>query len=308
MLPNHDGDDNTVFGVLHATTVTGIHEDAMHMAPAILPEYEAELMRAKRLRVNGRPTQSSYLIDESWGELLGERILNAVHQKPWGANAYWLLQIRGVKDGRRRGGHTQPSELSRALLAKVNKHQAHVFLDVAIELHPPQGWGVVAKRATLEAMLCDLLGINEDDYHGGSEQIDVWAGVDELAGVRVTFPTPVGAADISYVQVYTSDKAALYNAALEEKIPTVPALPIIRMANADTPLPMPAAIYTQLHSCQQNAQPIILRIEARVPEHLSDFVFDDTVGPQDIRPFVTICGVSYLWCVDHRNCCDGHVR
>ncbi|KAJ7805246.1 hypothetical protein B0H14DRAFT_2611508 [Mycena olivaceomarginata] len=133
------------------------------------------------------------------------------------------------------------------------------------------------------------------------------------AGGRWTFAEPVTQRKISYIQVYTSDKAALYNAGQRQKIPMLAGTRALRLLHADEQIELVREIYNSLIENHNKFTPVVMRIEARVPFNKADtfgmwhgigtlswYSKSDTYGVGAWRePWG--CGCSSAWRPPHPN-------
>jgi hypothetical protein len=240
------------------------------------------------------------MIPVSIGKDLADAVINKVHGEDWGRNAYWFLQVRGQKDDNRHQQSTDSiSEVLNKILRYVNTRRAYVFVDVGIEIHGPEGFSVLPRRHGHTQLLEKVLGIDPEDVNYKEKEVDPWSGVEEIAGARWNLHHPLTENEISYVQLYTSDKAPFYNASIpKKKMPEVGAIAALKMKDVDANLNFIQNLYANLLGGWKASMPVVTRLEARVPFRHAAQVFDDTkLVPTMYQGLVNIVANQYTWCV-----------
>jgi hypothetical protein len=226
--------------------------------------------------------------------------MQKVHSEDWGREAYWLLQIRGQKDNNRHEEDTDSIQgVLEDILVHVQTRGAYTFVDVGVEIHGPEGYAVLPQRNEHTRFLTDVLGINPEDINYKMKQVDPWSGVEEIVGARWNFSEdPLTNNRISYAQLYTSDKTPLYNASMQQKVPVVGGIAVLKMKDANVNLVFLQGLYANLTGGWRASMPVVTRLEARVPLRHAVHVFDDAkLDPRMYRGLVTIVANRLTWCV-----------
>ncbi|KAJ7036992.1 hypothetical protein C8F04DRAFT_1257535 [Mycena alexandri] len=277
MLPQLQGDDDALEKAqdyIYSSATKWIKEWAPEMAPGRLPGRGDEERRERGFGHSGRATASRKVLSAQNAKDLAADIIWALEREAWGQHAYWLLQIHGAKDGTRHPVDVSSiSSVIDDLLEHVDRDDCYIFVDVAIEIHAENpAFGVLPLRAGHPKLLTDILGIPEE--HTGTTQLDVWGGISMVAGARWNFAdNPVTPNQISYMQLYVTDKAALYNASLKNRMPVLTTMAPLKLTDPNQEIPFMQKVYSTLHSAATNGMPIATRLEVRVPISRATRVF-----------------------------------
>ncbi|KAJ6487532.1 hypothetical protein DFH09DRAFT_1105856 [Mycena vulgaris] len=259
--------DLAVSTALYGFLVKAIKYYEPERAAGLAPNYESEKKRAQGFVGSARQSKSTKLVSAEHGSSVANYVMNKLRDLEWGRGAYFLLQIRGVKDITRvRSNDTVRTQILQ-LLVNVASEDAYVWVDVGLEVHPPPGFGVLPRRDSHQELVELLLHITPEQWaQCKSPSLDVWAGISSVAGGRWSFAAnPVTAARISYIQLYTTDKAALYNASTRSKVPTLAGMQVLKLTDAEDRISQVTEVYRVLLEWHRAKTPIVLRLEARVP-------------------------------------------
>ncbi|KAJ7303155.1 hypothetical protein DFH08DRAFT_986623 [Mycena albidolilacea] len=300
MLPDlKDTEPELVQKIVYESVYAAIEATTPEMVPGQVPRYEDEVGRQAGFGSGrGRHSQSRKIIPSRDGAEVGRRVAELILAQPWGSSAYWLLQIRGVKDETRHpASEDRVADKLHQLLRDVRSSGAHTYVDVAIEIHPPDGWGVLLLRNGHEELLRRVVGIPEDKVPLESKRLDVWSGVASTAGAHWDWADdPKSPSRISYAQLYVSDKALLYNAGLEGRMPVLNATHPLKMVTADQELTFLCGVYKNLHGGLQNLVPVATRFEVRVPKHYATTVFNGAcLNLANFDNTVTVAKLTTIW-------------
>ncbi|KAF8194896.1 hypothetical protein K438DRAFT_1761175 [Mycena galopus ATCC 62051] len=278
--------DLVVRSALYGFLVKAIKHYEPERAAGLAPDYESEINRAKGFHRSSKQSKSTKLISAVHGAHVANYVMTKLRDLEWGRGAYFLLQIRGVKDLTR---DLPNNDLARRqiqrLLANVAQQDAFIWVDVGLEIHPPPNCGILPCRDSHQELMELLLGITPEE----------WARV---AGGRWSFAAnPVTAAGISYIQVHTTDKAALYNASTRSKVPTLAGMQVLKLNDAEGQIPLVEDVYGTLHKWRAAKTAVVLRVEARVPLRNVGRVFP-ILGDIDLgalRSYVFVVDAETIW-------------
>ncbi|KIY60582.1 hypothetical protein CYLTODRAFT_460670 [Cylindrobasidium torrendii FP15055 ss-10] len=304
-----------MYAITRRSVVEAAGADAINTWPLDL---SSEDLRARRFHENNRPTESTRLIARDFTEPLCEALMERLHATAWGRNAYFFLQMRGMKDVTT---HRQNRELLVAhcnnLLKDVRKQDTYIVVDVAIEAHSTdEGYSIMPlsgkdggrnhHTTLLEAVLAD--DIDPALLESGTKHINHWAGVEAIAGMDVSYKDGITDNEITKIQIYPTDKSATYNASTQgpQKGAHVAGIEFLTMKGPD-PAPKAAeAIFRVLAKNgvderdereEQRAVPSCLRVEVRVPYHRAADVFRENLEVNDITEQIVILLSTDVWYV-----------
>ncbi|KIY62209.1 hypothetical protein CYLTODRAFT_459179 [Cylindrobasidium torrendii FP15055 ss-10] len=304
-----------MYTITRRSVVEAAGADGMNTWPLDL---SSEDLRARKFHESNRPTESTRVIARDYTEPLCEALMERLHATAWGKNAYFFLQMRGMKDVTR---HSQSRELMvahcNALLEDVRKQDTYIVVDVAIETHSADaGYSIMPlsgkeggrnhHTTLLEAVLAG--DIDPDLLESGTKHINHWAGVEAIAGMDVSYTDGITDNEITKIQIYPTDKSATYNASTAgpQKSAHVTGREFLTMKNPD-PAPKAAeAIFRVLAKNgvdersereEERAVPSCLRIELRVPYHRAADVFRENLEVNDIAEQIVVLLSTDVWYV-----------
>ncbi|KAJ3979053.1 hypothetical protein F5890DRAFT_1478843 [Lentinula detonsa] len=104
------------------------------------PTYQAELDRSKQFQNFGYQTESRKCIPAAAGTVFANRVMSLIRAQDWGQSAYWFIQIRGSKDATRHLDRNFTEANIDSILTNIDRDGNIIFLDMAIEVHLPNGW------------------------------------------------------------------------------------------------------------------------------------------------------------------------
>lgn len=300
-----------IHSAIYAANLTAAKECLPDVVKQWSPDYTTELSRTGFWRPSStRRTQSTHSIRggdidylteaQSDGVLFGTRVMEIIRTYDWGQHAYWFLQIRGAKDlTRHTGGAANTEEWIQTLLTFVHEPFCAIYLDMAVELHLPEGYSSLIQRgdATVEGLAKTLFNIPEEAFENVVVEPDVWAGVQKSAGFRVNFTdSPVTIYRISYLQAYTTDKFQTYNVSSfsSKSMKLYPQTAFKMKKPDDIPVSYPL-VYGALLTNLGAKTPGAVRVEVRVPRSQANAVFALGMEPRDFQMYVHIVKNEELW-------------
>ncbi|KAJ7912811.1 hypothetical protein B0H13DRAFT_2659865 [Mycena leptocephala] len=311
MLPNFEQSgitQNAAFNGIYAMAYNTVVEQEPDLVAGWCPSYFAEQQRAKFFKGGqARASEARKAFDSVRGAPFATAVMALLRNTPFGADAYWLIQVRGAKDLTRHGAggdYANVEDMADLLLLEV-AHTAgdYVFVDVGVEIHPPSGFGVLALRDQHNTLVAQLLSTTSEIIDEGHVHIDPWAGTAQAAGGRWNFTSnPVAPGEVSYFQLYTSDKAPVYNASHAHKIPLIPGMKVLRLKKDDPHgLANLAGMHNNLDEMATANSSIVLRAEARVPYAKINHVFRG-LSRRGLRPLIIIAEAQKLWTFRQLRC------
>ncbi|KAJ7775897.1 hypothetical protein DFH07DRAFT_951799 [Mycena maculata] len=250
-------------------------ESTLTMCPDLASE------RRRQEKFTGKPaygTSSRKQISLFYVDEFTTLLTKEIHKTDWGRTSYWFLQIRNQKDRTRNppGSRRELQESIQDLLSDAVVEHATVFVDIGVEIQPPKGYAVLPLRERLSDLRMALLGLSEEECELGDAYHDPWAGVAAIGGGRWnTKKNRLTANKISYTQVYTTDKSALYHASKGHRMPRLAEMMALRLKDANQEIDMLREVYANLRSCLSKKKEIATRIEARVPLDRASYMFED---------------------------------
>ncbi|KAJ3791717.1 hypothetical protein GGU11DRAFT_751208, partial [Lentinula aff. detonsa] len=260
------------------------------------PTYEAELDRSKNFQNNGYQSESRKCIPAAAGTVFANQVMSLIRAHEWGRSAYWFVQIRGAKDTTRHLDRTSTDAHIDSILTNVDRDGNIIFLDMAVEVHLPEGWASMpARYKDCHFGMAQLLwGFQEEDWDYKTYHPDIWAGITDFAGFRANFSaSPRTAKLISYIQVYTTDKFQTYKTS--GKAFRLFGSQILRMTDPDeVPAPL-KKVYEATADNQENGTPCVTRFEARVPLHHAQDLYDTNIRPAALARVLHVVRTEVIW-------------
>jgi hypothetical protein len=262
--------------------------------------YTAELDRTNHFTGSHYFTESKKPISEDCGRAFADSVMDTIRAYPWGQHAYWFLQIRGIKDLTRYVGPI-PDRVVNLVLKSVVRSESVIFMDLGLEVHPPAGFSSMPSRVSKchEGVARVVWGISPDDWDYSLYDVDIWAGVGDIAGFRCNFSeAPRTENLISYIQVYSTDKFQMFNASSKgSKSVRLTTKEALHMVHPDvTPNSIPK-VYQATADDQLAHTPTVTRFEARVPLHCARAAYNPTLTVADFAPFIHVVPATVIWCV-----------
>jgi hypothetical protein len=184
------------------------------------PTYEAEKKRAAKH--NGRHQKSGKLIRKSMVRKFGDRFLRYIHQHPFGKNAYYFHEVRGVRASTHHKSSLHEESLDEflSMLDQTAIDPTQWYVDIGYEIHTPghvllwrrDGHTWVIQQAlglTLSGDMIELISPRNSHL-----EIDLTCHMFDVAGFRLTVPKRIHEeTGIYYLQAYCTEKQAVYLAA-----------------------------------------------------------------------------------------------
>ncbi|KAE9385093.1 hypothetical protein BT96DRAFT_950091 [Gymnopus androsaceus JB14] len=297
MLPDVANDANEIpiqdlypliYDAIYATAQTIIPENTSSWNPT----YQAELDRTAQFTNRAVQTESRKCIPELIGQAFADEFMDKIREHSWGTHAYWFIQIRGAKDDTRHHGPIDDATINH-ILQNIIRHQSVIFLDMGLEIHLPEGYASMPARAVechseLAEIAWNIDPGREWDY--GLYQPDVWAGVADIAGFRCNYSKqPRTQNRISYIQVYTTDKFATYNASSQGS------KAVLKMNGPDDVVTPLAKVYGVTAANQTAKTLTVTRLEARVPLMYAKTVNRAELQVSDFRGVIHAVPVKTIW-------------
>lgn len=304
MLPNIPEDVNlkSLLPLVYDATYHAAQEKLALTSPQWSPSYRAEVDRTHNFTNNTQDVESRKPIPASGvGVIFANQVMQNIRRHEWGKHAYWFIQMRGIKD-RSRHEVNDTREIVDNLLGDINRQTSTVFLDVGLEVHLADGYSSLPARAMHQDLAKGVWSISEEEWEKNLHhyQPDVWAANAHIAGFRCHFSgVPVTVNQISYAQVYTSDKFQTYNPSSSSGLLLL-ASQIIKMEGPDDPPIQINKIYQAIFENQIAQTPTVVRFEARVPSHRAEFVYihdqeQTELDPVDFWNFIYAVPVEFVW-------------
>ncbi|KAJ3780488.1 hypothetical protein GGU10DRAFT_380579 [Lentinula aff. detonsa] len=260
------------------------------------PTYQAELDRSKRFQNFGYQTESRKSIPIAAGTVFANRVMSLIRAQEWGRSAYWFIQIRGSKDTTRHLDRNFTEANIDSILTDIDRDGNIIFLDMAIEVHLPQGWASMPARykECHFGMARLLWGFEEEDWDYDNYHPDIWAGITDFAGFRANFSkSPRTRNLISYIQVYTTDKFQTYKTS--GKAFRIFGSQILKMTDPDL-IPVPLRnVYEATAENQVNVTPCVTRFEARVPLHRARHIYNTDIRPAALARVLHVVRTEVIW-------------
>lgn len=307
MLPNiGDTTQDVVEDAIYDATLVAGAELQVPGRNEWLATREAEVSRATRFAEPGASTtRSEREIASDYGQRLADTMLATLKQKcpTWTSNAYWFLQIRGIKQTtwhtQEAGGNT-PTWIGIALDG-VRLTNSHIYLDMALMFKPQDPtWSIQPIRDQAREFAQELFGIEPFEWDNANPLYDMVCHSATIAGARVNFKAePVTASKISYFNEYTTEKFHVYNAGSfgERKAMHLSGLRVLHMTGPDAILGPVRRVYNNVHDCRHATPEVqsLLRIEVRVPLEHAATVLPNEIDTEWLKERLDLVRTRTLW-------------
>ncbi|KIY60849.1 hypothetical protein CYLTODRAFT_460360, partial [Cylindrobasidium torrendii FP15055 ss-10] len=252
--------------------------------------------------VDGRATRSTRLVASDFSSLVLNTVLDTLRSDyAWGRSAYVFLQMRGVKDLTKHGSdRTATVTQIDSLLLDVRKSNAHIFLDVAVQIeHQDPAWSILPRSDDKAHMdiISSLFRVNARDLDSGTYNINPWCCLQQVGGADMSYKEPLTQYRISKAQVYSSDKFYAYNASIKhtQRSLHINGTEFLEMNNGDkAPRPL-SKVYNACLDAARESIPCTLRVEIRVPLDEAARVFRRSSVAADLNDSVFLIPTAAAW-------------
>ena len=211
-----------ILGELYDDCVYPAAVEAVHPGEAghWLSTYQAEMARARGPR--GHLQSSGRLIPKDRVVQFGRKLLEHLHAKPWGKEAYYFHELRGTR-GATQHEWKDHSAKFKAFLSLLNLgliDKRLWWIDVGTEIQCPGyvlWWrqdgheGIIQEALNISKTTTSMIMKQKAVYH-----VDEACQLNDFAGFRMKVPgVHRQRSGVAYIQAYNTEKEAIYRVATD---------------------------------------------------------------------------------------------
>ncbi len=188
------------------------------------PSYDAEFKRIQTSRGLQFGTQQ---VPAEHVKEFGDLLLHQIHSQPWGHGAFYLHQIRGVRQATQHPDGEQAESIQEFLrgynIDLIDK--ANFWVDVGYTIHS-DGHVLMPRKDGHWRVLRKFLGLSDDEAHAYTNthkcKFDPACQLSMLGGFHTDVnPTLAQSTTVEYIQMYNSEKNPTYRLTRERGQPSI---------------------------------------------------------------------------------------